>query len=196
MTDLSSSWLMVIDLQPAFSHPDSPWFTPSLAEAAQRIGRLVPLFEERVLFTRFVPLPERFGSWQAYYDKWSFAHAAEAAWLWALDDPWKGRRSISSHTFSKWRPPIEAELGAHPHVVLCGVSTDCCVLATALGAVDAGAHVQVVTDACAAKSPEVHESALRLMAMRAPQLALTHTDALVGSGNPAARHSPLRVHAT
>ena len=41
--------------------------------------------------------------------------------------------------------------------VLCGVSTECCVLMTALAAVDDGAHVRVVADACAAKGPKTHE---------------------------------------
>ncbi len=58
---------------------------------------------------------------------------------------------------------------------MCGVSTDCCVLATALAAVDGGAHVRVVADACAAKSAEIHEQALQIMAARAPQLALVTT---------------------
>ncbi len=39
-------------------------------------------------------------------------------------------------------------------MVLCGVSTDCCVLMTALAAVDDGVAVRVVADACAAKTPD------------------------------------------
>ena len=36
-------------------------------------------------------------------------------------------------------------------IVLTGVSTDCCVLSTALAAADAGVHVRVVADACAGR---------------------------------------------
>ncbi len=50
-----TEWLMVIDLQPAFAHPDSPWFTPTLDGVTAQIARLVPRFGERLLFTRFVP---------------------------------------------------------------------------------------------------------------------------------------------
>ena len=86
--------------------------------------------------------------------------------------PWERAVSVSSHTFSKWVPELLALLGPHPTIVLCGVSTDCCVLATALAAVDAGAHVRVVADACTAKTPELHESALQMMRGRAPQLTV------------------------
>ncbi len=74
MSGTGDDWLMVIDLQPAFSHPDSPWFTPALVEVSRRIATLVPAFGERVLFTRFVPPAEPGGSWRRYYgEKWPFA---------------------------------------------------------------------------------------------------------------------------
>lgn len=166
-------WLMVIDLQPAFSHPGSPWFTPALAAVSARIAALVPAFGDRVLFTRFVPPAEPTGSWQRYYGKWPFALEAASDWLWSVDAPWTDRPSMASHTFSKWLPEAHARFGPDPSVVLCGVSTDCCVLATALAAVDGGAQVRVVADACAAKSPEAHGRALEIMASRAPQLILS-----------------------
>ena len=172
MLGTSESWLMVIDLQPAFSHPDSPWFTPSVTEVAKRIAKLVPLYGERVLFTRFVPPATMIGSWRDYYEKWPFAARRDATWLWELDHPWRGRQSIASHTFSKWVPEAIARLGSEPRVTLCGVSTDCCVLGTAFAAVDHGARVRVVSDACAAKSPEIHNRALDILAMRAPQLSI------------------------
>lgn len=173
--DENLDWLMVVDLQPAFSHPESPWFTPTLAEASARIAQLVPLFGERVLFTRFVPPAVPDGSWARYYEKWHFALRPEADWLWAVDAPWQHHASIASHTFSKWLPEAFGRFGPAPRVTLCGVSTDCCVLATALAAVDGGAQVRLVADACAAKSPAVHEGALAIMATRAPMLHITTT---------------------
>ncbi len=161
---------MVIDVQPAFSHPESPWFTPALAAAEPRIARLVDRFGERVIFTRFVPPTAPDGSWRRYYEKWPFALQPEAAWLWNLDPPWADRPTLDSHTFSKWRPGMGAD---GREVVLCGVSTDCCVLMTALAAVDDGAQVRVIADACAAKTPDLHDRALAIMADRAPQLRIT-----------------------
>lgn len=168
-------WLMVVDLQPAFSHPGSPWFTPALAEAAQRIKTLVPLFGSRVLFTRFVPPRTVSGSWRRYYEKWPFALDPASDWLWAVDAPWAGRPSIASHTCCKWLPEAHDRFAPDAAVVLCGVSTDCCVLATALAAVDAGADVRVVADACAARTEAAHAGALGIMAARAPQLRIATT---------------------
>ena len=55
--------LVVIDLQPAFAHPESPWFTPGLDDIAARLTELLPRFENGTLFTRFVPPETPFGSW-------------------------------------------------------------------------------------------------------------------------------------
>ena len=169
MTD----WLLVVDLQPAFSHPNSPWFTASLADTAPAVTELVALYGERVLFTRFVPPARPGGSWVRYYERWPFALDPANAWLWALDAPWADRPSVASHTFSKWLPAVSARFGPDASVALCGVSTDCCVLTTALAAVDDGAAVRVVADACAAKTPALHARALALLAGRAPQLTVT-----------------------
>ncbi|MDQ0511727.1 cysteine hydrolase family protein [Ancylobacter amanitiformis] len=172
MSDLRRSWLMVIDHQPAFTHPASAWFTPAAAHSTPKVASLVPLFGERVVFTRFVPPAVPGGSWIPYYDKWSFAHAEGSDWLWEVDEPWREQRSISSDTFSKWTADARAIFAPEDEIVMCGISTDCCVLATAFAAVDAGAHVRIVADACAAKSRDVHENALAIMASRAPQLSI------------------------
>jgi len=176
MPHTNRDWLMVIDHQPAFSHPTSPWFTPGMDISSRQVARLAEAYGERALFTRFVPPETIQGSWKHYYDLWDFAHGADAAWLWGLDQAWEGRLSIASHTFSKWVPDAMAILGPHPSVTICGVSTDCCVLSTALAAVDGGALVRVVTDACAAGTPELHATALAILETRAPQLELLTTD--------------------
>lgn len=165
-------WLVAVDLQPAFANPASPWFTPTLPAVIETIATLVPQYGSRVIFTRFVPPAEITGSWRAYYDKWPFAVGTRDSDLWSVVDPWKAATSIATHTFSKWVPALHALVGTHPAIVLCGVSTDCCVLATAFAAVDGGAHVRVVADACAAKTPAAHEAALAMMRARAPQLAI------------------------
>ncbi len=164
--------LMVIDIQPAFTHPDSPWFMPALPGMLPRIEALVAGFGHRVVFTRFVPPSQVSGSWRAYYHAWPFALETSSSWLWSLEQPWQDRPSFASHTFSKWGATLRDACGAGA-AVLCGVSTDCCVLMTALSAVDDGAAVRIVTDACAAKTPAHHDCALQIMASRAPQLTLT-----------------------
>jgi nicotinamidase-related amidase len=164
--------LVAIDLQPAFGHPESSWFTPGLEEVAGGVERLLPRFQGRTVFTRFVPPARPFGSWIRYYEKWPFALDPAAAWLWSVDTRFAAHPTISSHTFSKWAPELRALVG-DGEVVLTGVSTECCVLMTALAAVDDGVPVRVVADACAAKDRKTHEDALALMATRAPQLRIT-----------------------
>jgi hypothetical protein len=65
-----------------------------------------------------------------------------------------GATVIDAPTFSKWGPELAAVVPEGAEMVLTGVATDCCVLSTALGAVDGGRFVTVVSDACAAVSDE------------------------------------------
>ncbi|MGR3481252.1 cysteine hydrolase family protein [Salipiger marinus] len=173
-----TGWLLVIDMQPGFGHPDSPWFTPGYEACAARIDTLLPRFAGRALFTRFVPPAKPEGAWRAYYARWPFARAPENAGLWAVDARWRHLPSVASLRFSKWRE-AEALLPPEVPVTLCGVATDCCVLGTALEAVDAGRRVDLVQDACAAGSDALHAAALAVMADRAPMLRLVTTEALL-----------------
>lgn len=172
-----TDWLVVIDMQNAFAAAESPWFTPCFGAVRERITALLPLFGQRVVFTRFVPPAVIEGSWDAYYRKWQFATEPGAAQMWALVAPWQQHPSVPSHRFSKWGPELRRRTGQSGSIVLCGVSTDCCVLATALAAVDDGAFVRLVADACGAKTPAIHRLALSLLESRAPQLVITDSDA-------------------
>ena len=83
---------------------------------------------------------------------------------------------VSLPTFGKWGPELAAVTGPLPHLVLAGVSTDCCVVSTALAAADAGATITVVTDACAGSTPDNHRAAMDVMALYPPQITLATTD--------------------
>ncbi len=179
------AWLVVIDMQEVFSSPESPWRTPGFDGIVGNIGRLVSMFGERVVFTRFVAPEEPTGAWESYYREWSFALVPADSPIYDLVDevPHDGHRVLSRPTFGKWddRPGSLLELteGATTLVVT-GVSTDCCVLSTALAAADAGVQVQVVTDACAGLSDTDHQRALDAMGLYAPLITLTTTDAVLG----------------
>jgi nicotinamidase-related amidase len=169
----NSGFLVVIDMQTVFADVASPWYPPSFADAAARVEELLPLFGQRVVFTRFVPPSVIEESWAAYYRKWEFAKDTPADRIWSLASPWTGRTSVDSHRFSKWVLALRRITGRHPMLTLCGVSTDRCVLGTALAAIDAGAHVRVVTDACTARTPAIQQRVLSLLHARAPMLELT-----------------------
>ena len=52
------------------------------------------------------------------------------------------------------------------------MSTDCCVIATALPAADAGASVRVIAAACAGSTAENGERALAALELFGPQITV------------------------
>ena len=150
-------------------------------DVVEPVRRLAAVAGERTLVTRWVPARDPQGSWRAYLDAWPFADVADDDPLLGLvpelaDVADRGREVVSVPTFGKWGPELAAITGPAPHLVLTGVSTDCCVVSTALAAADAGATVTVVTDACAGSTPENHRSALAVMGLYPPQITLATTD--------------------
>jgi nicotinamidase-related amidase len=169
----TASLLAVIDMQ-AFFATGSPWAVPGFESLIEPVSTLARGFGDRVVFTRFlVPaVPE--GSWVGYYRAWPQVVGPAAAHLADLVPPWAGQelRTVDKTTFSKWGPELAAMTGTGGELTVCGVSTDCCVLATVLAAVDAGAQVRVVADACAGATAQAHEQALSLMTAFAPQVTV------------------------
>jgi len=173
--------LVVVDMQQVFGDPASPWFTPRFAEAEATIAGLVPAFGDRVVFTRFIAPERPEGAWVPYYEQWPFA-------LVPADDPIydlvlafrdTGHAVVTEPTFGKWGPSLRDALRGSTEVVLAGVSTDCCVLSTALGAADAGVHIRVAADACAGLSDADHQRALDAMALYAPLIEITDSAAVL-----------------
>ena len=161
-------------MQAVFADADSPWAIPCFAMAAQGVAALLPCFPGRTVFTRFIPPSTVMGSWVAYYAKWPFAAAAPPTHaVWSVAAPFQPEITLDTHQFSKWTPRMRALAGPAATIVVCGVSTDCCVLATALAAIEDGTHVRIVADACRAKTPALHAAALDLLRLRAPQVAIT-----------------------
>jgi len=171
------AWLVVVDMQEVFTG-DSPWATPRYDHAAAGIERLLPRFTGRTVFTRFVAPEHPQGAWVPYYRDWPFALVPDTDPIWDLTEPFRtaaaDRRDpvVTETTFGKWGTSLRAVTGDHPHLVLVGVSTDCCVLSTALAAADTGATVTVVADACAGASDDDHERALATMRLYAPLITV------------------------
>ncbi|MFG2459988.1 cysteine hydrolase family protein [Streptomyces sp. NPDC048523] len=180
---MTTGSLAVIDMQRAFAEPDSPWAAPRYAEAAAGVRRLLPAFAERVTFTRFVAPAEPSGAWRAYYARWPFALRPPHAPLWRLTDDFADRAPhiMDATTFGKWTPELAARVGPEGRLVLAGVSTDCCVLSTALAAADAGVETLVVSDACAGADDDSHARALDVMAAYGPLIRVVTVDQLIGN---------------
>ena len=167
-------WLLVVDPQNIFADPNSPWGSPMWAAAEEKIFPLIDRFGERTIITRWLPPDPARGSWRAYLDDWPFADVAHTDPLLDLlprfaDAP--GHR-LDAQTFGKWNRDLRAITGETPHLVVSGVSTDCCVLSTVLPAADDGAYLTVVADACAGSTPENHAAALTCMGLYPPQVTV------------------------
>jgi len=166
-------WLVAVDLQTVFADPASPWASPSFSRALAGTRRLLPAFAGRTVHTRFVAPSRPVAAWEAYYRDWPFALVPPTDPLYALVLPVEGDPVVTATTFGKWGTDLAAAVGHSERIVLTGVSTDCCVLSTALAAADAGVQVQVVADACAGASEADHQRALDAMALYTPLITLT-----------------------
>jgi nicotinamidase-related amidase len=169
--------LAVIDMQEFFA-AGSPWEVPGFEDLVAPIDALATGYGSRAVFTRFVIPEVPQGSWVGYYRAWPQVLAPDAAHLAHLAQPWasQGLGTLDKTTFSKWGPELESMLGPSRELTVCGVSTDCCVIATVLDAVDGGAQVRVIADAFAGITPEAHEAALNLMGGFAPQVTFGSVD--------------------
>lgn len=157
--------LVVVDMQRVFGEPSSPWATPGFAAIVPTVKALVEAFGDDVTFTRFVAPAQPRGAWVDYYAQWPFALQPPDAALWDLAAGFAGP-TVDATTFGKW-DAVAGRVRDAP-LVLCGVSTDCCVLSTALAAADAGVRVRVVSDACAAVDDDSHRKTLDVLALYGP----------------------------
>ncbi|KIP51875.1 isochorismatase family protein [Leucobacter komagatae] len=177
----SAPWLVIIDPQHIFASPESEWGSPFFAEAFVNMRRLAAAAAGRVLITRWLPTGDRDTAWGDYFAAWPFAdrEASDPAF-----DLVPGARELSDHptldlpTFGKWGAELKEATGGAA-VVLAGVSTDCCVISTALAGADAGARITVAQDACAGSNGENHAAAIHVMSLYPPQLAIADTAACV-----------------
>lgn len=182
---MTEQHLVVVDMQEVFADPSSPWAAPDLPTILPAVVAMVEAFGDAVTFTRFVAPMQPTGAWRAYYDRWPFAVAPPEAPMWDLVVPLERLRrdvpTVDRTTFSKWGGALAARVG-DATMVLAGVSTECCVLATALAAADAGVPVRVMARACAGADETSHRNALDVLALHAPLIEVSQLAAVVEIG--------------
>ena len=176
--------LVAVDMQNVFVDGAGEWGVTGYPAADATIDKLRAGFPGTVVLTRFVPDSDEPGSWRSYYDRWPMMRLPRSNVAWDLTlDVNPDDVVISVPTFSKWGPQLEEIVALDATLVLCGVATDCCVIATALAAVDSGRKVLLVHDACAGVSPEIHDKAVSLMGLLSPMINLTTTADLLAGGS-------------
>lgn len=169
---MTQPWLVVIDMQQVFADPSSEWAASGFDRIVPRVQQLVDHFAERVVFTRFVAPSQPERAWRTYYERWPWALEPPSASLYRLTLDPGDHPVLETTTFGKWGDALANLTGNADSLVLAGVSTDCCVLSTALAAADAGIFVTVAADACAGASAEDHQRALEAMALYAPLIKM------------------------
>jgi nicotinamidase-related amidase len=183
---------VVVDMQRLFAE-DTGWLVPTIDAVVPNICRLVDHRPDRALYPRFITPknPEAaIGNWQAFYRRWpQVTQDRISPALFDLMAPLAERASaetqIDKPAFSAFSTPEFAKAltrlkaGA---LVLSGVETDACVLATAMDAVDLGHRVIVASDAVTSTSLEAHRATLEHVYPRyAPLLDLATTDEIIES---------------
>jgi nicotinamidase-related amidase len=167
---------VAVDMQVYFAE-NSEWASPATLAILPMVERLAAHAPARTIFTRFMPPhaeAHATGQWQTYYRRWaSVLGQNNDPAIYDLLPPLRRfvppAHVVDKPTYSAFEAPgfLEtlARLGCET-VILSGVETDVCVLATALTAVDRGIRVILATDAMASGSAEGHDRILDTLVPR------------------------------
>lgn len=197
MTDLlpfgplpASTLFVCIDMQRLFLEPGD-WYCPEGLGILPNCAALAEAGQGRTVFTRFVTAhsaSEAEGSWHRYYTHWDSVtlsqvglqamEIAEGLHPFATPD-----RTFDKATHSAFESPefvhhIEAR--APDAMVIFGIETDVCVLATVMTAVDRGIRVLLPEDALASSDMASHEACLsRVYPRMDQQIEITDTQTVL-----------------
>jgi nicotinamidase-related amidase len=156
------------------------WRVPAIAEVVPPILAMARAHPGQTVFTRFMTpasVESASGDWRRFYARWPSVvrNRMDAAML-DLMAPFPSlvppaevcdKTTFSAFASADFVASI-ARRGAQT-LILSGVETDVCVLATALDAVDRGLHVVLATDALTSWSTAGHRAALEAIYPRFDQ---------------------------
>jgi nicotinamidase-related amidase len=156
---MNKALLLVVDVQNGFLKSDET------KAVVPRINELIETWEGRrwpVVYSRFINLAD--SNWERLRD-W---HELKAEPDTLLADELKvaGEYVFKKSSYSAWSSDVESVCHSHgvSDIVIVGVDTNECVLATALAVFDAGMTPWVVEDCCASGGGDrSHEMAIELM---------------------------------
>jgi nicotinamidase-related amidase len=185
---------LCVDMQLMFA-PGGPWaasWSERILPSVAAIARHVP---DRTVFTRFIP-PRRPddtpGAWRDYYMRWRDVtlerlDPAMLQLMPPLAELVPPAHVIDKSTYSAFSQPKLPQLLRERKIdslVVTGLETDVCVLATVLGAVDYGYRVILVADAVCSSSDAGHDKLLDLYNERfSEQIHVTDCETLLARWN-------------
>jgi nicotinamidase-related amidase len=189
---------LCVDMQRMFAE-GTEWRMPWLPRVLPNIIAISASHPERTLFTRFIPARrpgQGGGMWRHYYERWEQMTIDKigpemVGLVPELAQFVPPARTFDKHVYSPWT-------GSHLHlqlrgagmdtVIITGGETDVCVLATALGAIDWGFRVILVTDALCSSADETHDSMMNVYMNRfGEQVECVTTETLLDSWSSGAR---------
>jgi nicotinamidase-related amidase len=183
---------LCVDMQRLFAD-GSPWATPWMKRVLPNVAKIVAHKPRSTIFTRFIPVEhvgEGTGTWRRYYEKWASMTLQIIGREMVELLPDLARFAppapiVDKKVYSPWTEGnLDALLaGSSVHTtVISGAETDICVLATALGAIDRGYRVVLVTDALCSSSDETHDALMTFYRQRlAQQVETADTDTVLGN---------------
>ena len=165
----SSALHIVVDMQELFrSHPD--WGTQALTDIVPAIQRLLSAHPDNAYFSRFVPAQnpdQAVGAWQRYYRRWASVtlEKIDPATVDVLPElrSWAKRVGDKTGYSAMAIPGLRKAVLDSQCVILTGVETDVCVLATAIDAMEAGLRVILAIDGLTSSSQTCHAKALDIL---------------------------------
>ncbi|HVW92277.1 MAG TPA: isochorismatase family cysteine hydrolase [Devosia sp.] len=181
---------LCVDMQRMFAE-DTEWRTPWMERVLPNVVRLVERRPERTIFTRFIPAAEPgrgAGTWRRYYERWaSMTRERLGADMLDLVAPLARHVPpalvVDKPIYSPWfGPGLQAALMAlRPDaLVISGLETEVCVLATVLGAIDHGYRTVIATDAICSSADSTHDAMLEIYGGRfGMQVETAATDELL-----------------
>ncbi|MBE6109806.1 MAG: cysteine hydrolase [Erysipelotrichaceae bacterium] len=166
----SGDVLLVIDMQNAYTE-DGPWTCVNMDETAEKIKTLIDSGDfAEIIFTTFSAPEKPEGAWVTYNElNQEVNEDAEMNRVIPLLEPYTKeypvavKSTYSSLENAQVRRAAEACMKRGDSLVLSGVVSECCVLATAFDAIDLGSHVIYLTDACAGVSEDVENNVAEIL---------------------------------
>jgi nicotinamidase-related amidase len=163
---------LCVDMQRLFVEA-TPWHAPWANRVMPAVAALCERRPERTLFTRFIPAAAphaAVGTWRRYYSRWpEMTRDRLPAETLDLAVPLQHfappATVFDKHVYSPWWDGRLSSLLAERGVgtlVISGLETEVCVLATVLGGIDHGFRVVIAADAICSSADETHDAMRRI----------------------------------
>ena len=187
-----------VDMQRMFAE-GTEWKMPWLSRVLPNILAITAAQPERTIFTRFIPARkpgQGAGMWRHYYERWGSMTIDQIGpeMVWPVPELAQfvpPARTFDKNVYSPWTGSdlhLQLRAAGIDTIIITGGETDVCVLATALGAIDWGFRVILVTDALCSSADETHDSMMNVYMNRfGEQVECVTVETLLESWSGSAR---------